>query len=1246
MNSQQKISEIRESLENLEDFSSVKITTGIQLFDQLIATNLSEQIRAGTDEQRKSIPEFAAILNADPITQNQIWNISLEFNNKIAPLFPYNRRPENLSYCIQNSAIIHRLLSHSPKNYISPAQAYELIHRLIESETSNYRRYELMPKIKELIALSERSINYRMDPRLKKLFETNAQNLISFERNKDTNKIRPSIIDFEWLEFLYEILGTDTGNHAVFKLAYAAKTQANNLKQGLLKSNSDLFLKFIKSRNHSLPASERPNILTEFKAASPEDRAGFVIEMFQQQDRIWQHMDFEDHGALNWVPRLHNFLLFGITSAYGYHRDNYSQKSYRLEWPIDQKTFEEMAKLKISFTTEQSIYLIRAVIGQKDRRWPQKVAFTRNVAAALSPTLPEADELYEIVLKRKPKAWRSKKDLTEILLNVIDRTSLVEVSTDEQYRHALGEADAALNKLVKANEDMIKASGIMPEPPTRSKSLIKLIFGETRSKRLERQRFIANHNYMRNFGPHQKLEEYAQGLMPGNFVTQAFLIENSKAVSRSSYWTVEHLVELTRACLNMGKFGTVPEKFIQIFREATRVSEEFNETRLDKYDQRASNRFMSDLNTINQYIHFANSLSDNERFELFEFEELAKTAPDTGSPTQKWLVEVNDFCKDTNAKLLASNLLQYLELQSFRSKNWSSSKIDNWFNPSQKGLLWAVSLFPSEEAAKVLESAAMKGFSSDQGGSFYGEKFANAAIWSLSELPDGMGAKALARISAKIPYPKVRAKVETAMNKAAEAAGISRDVLDEIVVPIYGFDQNGNLIVSIGDGAANLVQCTDGKIEIRWTSETGKDVKAPTTKMKEDAKSEIKQIKAQIKDMNQDLTTQKNRIQSFYLKNKFLPYENWKQSYIAHPFIGKMCQSLVWIAHLGDKAISGRWDGKDFRDLKDDTIDIEKANFQLWHPVLVDDQEVEMWRDKFADANIIQPFRQIWRESYRVTEAEQATDTYSNRFAGHIIRQHQFMKLAHINGWKTRHRMWVDAANDYPAHIVLPEYELYAEYWVEGAGGRDEPPVNDSCAYIYLNTDRLCFYKLNNDGRPGNPASLKGDAVSLDQISPIVFSEIMRHCDLFVSVATIARDPNWRDRGADARHPNSWYDREADRYWSNQSESQLLDSAKVRRDMLKRIIPSLKNSDQLSLCDKHLRVQGKLHKYKIHLGSGGVFCIDNNRHICIVPASGSKKMLLPFDQDAVLTLIVSKALLLLKDDKITDQVILRQLKAA
>jgi hypothetical protein len=166
------------------------------------------------------------------------------------------------------------------------------------------------------------------------------------------------------------------------------------------------------------------------------------------------------------------------------------------------------------------------------------------------------------------------------------------------------------------------------------------------------------------------------------------------------------------------------------------------------------------------------------------------------------------------------------------------------------------------------------------------------------------------------------------------------------------------------------------------------------------------------------------------------------------------------------------------------------------------------------------------------------------------------------------------------------------------------------------------------------------DVVPLPEVPPLVFSEVMRDVDLFVGVASVGNDPNWRDNGGQHAYHT---------YWESYSFGELGEVAKNRKLALERLVPRLKIGKVSELKDRFLVVRGKLRTYKIHLGSGNILMEPNDQYLCIVPDRSAKSptstdVFLPFEGDAVLSIILSKALLLMDDDKITDDTIVRQIK--
>jgi hypothetical protein len=166
-------------------------------------------------------------------------------------------------------------------------------------------------------------------------------------------------------------------------------------------------------------------------------------------------------------------------------------------------------------------------------------------------------------------------------------------------------------------------------------------------------------------------------------------------------------------------------------------------------------------------------------------------------------------------------------------------------------------------------------------------------------------------------------------------------------------------------------------------------------------------------------------------------------------------------------------------------------------------------------------------------------------------------------------------------------------------------------------------------------ATAAGEPIPLDQVDPVVFSELMRDVDLFVGVAGIGNDPEWPNRA------NSPFDG----YWQHAAFGELTETGKTRHAVLTDILPGLTIADRCRLEQRYLVVEGKLRSYRIHLGSGNIQMEPNNQYLCVVQDHRSEgaRVRLPFEGDATLAIILSKAFMLAEDDKIKDASIRQQI---
>jgi hypothetical protein len=571
-----------------------------------------------------------------------------------------------------------------------------------------------------------------------------------------------------------------------------------------------------------------------------------------------------------------------------------------------------------------------------------------------------------------------------------------------------------------------------------------------------------------------------------------------------------------------------------------------------------------------------------------------------------------------------------------------------------RGLVWCCGLKEDADLARAVARLALSAYRKVPGKGPRLVSLGNASVTTLGMMPGRVRIGQLAVLKVKVKFGTAQKEIEKAFNASAEREGLPRDEVEELAVPSYGLDEVGVLRESFGDYRAELL--VDGSSAALHWSKDGKPIRSVPASVKKEHGEEFKELQASLKDINAMLPAQRERIDTLFLAQKRWPLAVWKERYLDHPLVGTIARRLIWDfgrsrepSGTGPHATSGIWhDGKLVGpDGKPLTIkgDVEVS---LWHPIDRPMADVLAWRDWLEKREVIQPFKQAHREVYILTDAERRTGAYSNRFAAHILRQHQFNALCAARGWKNKLRLMVDDTYP-PAHRLLPQWNLRAEYWVEGAGTEYGTDTNESGVYLYLVTDQVRFYSIDaaqvraHAGGGGyterwNPTG-DDEPLPLERVPPLVFSEIMRDVDLFVGVGSVGNDPNWADGGPGGQYRD---------YWQSYSFGELSSTAQTRRTLLERLIPRLKIKDQCSFTDRFLVVRGSKRTYKIHLGSGNILMEPNDQYLCIVPkqtvsTAGSERVQLPFEGDGTLSIILSKAFLLADDAKITDPTITSQL---
>jgi hypothetical protein len=501
------------------------------------------------------------------------------------------------------------------------------------------------------------------------------------------------------------------------------------------------------------------------------------------------------------------------------------------------------------------------------------------------------------------------------------------------------------------------------------------------------------------------------------------------------------------------------------------------------------------------------------------------------------------------------------------------------------------------------------------------EMLANAALGVLAKHGGLEVVAPLARLQTKIRRRSILSKVAQVLDAVAARAGLSREQLLDRTVPTFGLGPDGVLEEKAGEHVLRLALNETGTPLLTFLNPAGKPVKSAPKAVRESHGGLLSEFRKLLAEIRKTLPSERLRIERALAEDRLWRWNQVEEFFLDHPVTGVHGRRLIWQILQGPAGIPVRTaDGWELTDPLGRRIQPRADTpVQLWHPIGAAAEEVRSWRDHLLEIGLRQPFKQAFREVYLLTPAEEQTGTFSNRFAGHVLRYGQAKALLSERGWTGLSLGHWDAAGGSEQGEAVKEVPGWRARWdMQLPWGSWEHDAYDAPASSCV-SGPIRFDRTDVESREGVP---------LTEVPPLVLSEIMRDADLAVGVSSVGLDPQGQGD-----------------YWQSYNFGDLTESAKVRRDTLTRLLPRLRIADRVELAERFLRVRGDLRSYRIHLGSGNILMEPNDAYLCIVPHGTFDQVFLPFEEDGgMLAVIMSKAFLLADDTAITDPSITHQIR--
>jgi hypothetical protein len=512
------------------------------------------------------------------------------------------------------------------------------------------------------------------------------------------------------------------------------------------------------------------------------------------------------------------------------------------------------------------------------------------------------------------------------------------------------------------------------------------------------------------------------------------------------------------------------------------------------------------------------------------------------------------------------------------------------------------------------------------------QKVGFACVQALGTMESNEAISQLARLRAKVKYTVALKLIEKCLREGADRSGLTVDDLEDLAAPTYPVDKDEKIEITIGDCVATVHLSEDGEVGVMWRNAEGKLVKAPPSHIKKAFPKEVKSVAALAKELGETYRAQRYRLESSFVETRSMSLAHWRKYFIEHSLLGLMGRRLIWVfSNEQGWERAGLYGTGGMRDSREETFDVgEATKVRLWHPLSSERHELQQWRERVFNQRVRQPFRQAFREFYQITEDERQTKMYSNRFAGMVMRQHQFSSLCRDRRWNYRLMGAGFDGFNVPTK-VLPTWNMHVEFYVDLPSDR-KPSLLESALgeqsqsgiNLFLGSDQVRFYRGRRE-------------IALDEVPAIVYSEVMRDIDLFTSVSAVGPDESWFDQGDQGMGPSQM----------NMSEVSQLGALRV--DVLSRVLPLTDIADRCKVDKGWLVVQGQLGTYRIEVLWGVALRANESgtRHLTIpqkvldqVPLDFSA---IPVELDYRTEMILRKAYVLANDWTIDSPELIRQL---
>jgi predicted DNA-binding WGR domain protein len=339
-------------------------------------------------------------------------------------------------------------------------------------------------------------------------------------------------------------------------------------------------------------------------------------------------------------------------------------------------------------------------------------------------------------------------------------------------------------------------------------------------------------------------------------------------------------------------------------------------------------------------------------------------------------------------------------------------------------------------------------------------------------------------IAGKVKFKALQDRAKEKISAVADARGFTAAELADRLVPDLGLDEQGALVLDFGPRRFHVG--FDETLKPFVKDEQGvrlKDLPKPNRSddaaLAEAATDRFKQLK---KDAKAIATLQVMRLEMSMVERRRWSAQDFKLFFLGHPLMRHLAARVVWGVYDAQGAFASAFrvaEDWTLADAEDTQTELDEGSTVGIAHVLEMPQALQAaFGQIFADYEILQPFKQLGRETYTLTDAE-LRDSEIKRFENKVVATGSVMGLVN-RGWERGQAQdagWVGWFAKQVGDGLEVQFEL-------------DPGtvVGDVSFEPKQRIPRIVLRKRGTWDKDGR--------VSFEQLAPILASEVLRDAEL------------------------------------------------------------------------------------------------------------------------------------------------------